>query len=102
MTSCCTDLPATWSRLQSDYLTGTVTVNVTIDSQPVAITFDNGTTFLDAEWLGSPGTTRTWQAYVTPEDLPEDTTVDVQVRIQDDSGPEPVDAFLDAGTITFT
>lgn len=91
-----------WRREQSDWMQGDVSVNVVINAQPVAITFD-GVTYIDAEWMGAPGTTRSWQAYVTPADIPAGVlTTEVVVRIKDTSGPQPVEALLPAGTITFT
>lgn len=102
MTTCsCTDKPTLWPREQTDWLTGTVTVNVTIDTQPVSVSIDSGTTFLDAEWTGSAGTTRGWQARVIPADVPAGLTYQVVVKVHDTSGPDPVDVLLDAGTITF-
>lgn len=101
MTSCCTNDIIEWDRDQRDWLTGAVTVNVEIDAQPVEISFD-GETWITAEWTGSPGMTRIWQAYITPDDIPPGLTYEVTVRITDDNGPQPVEAHLDAGTITFT
>lgn len=102
MSTCCVDKITEWPRAASDFLGGTVEVNVTIDTQPVAITFDGGTTFIDAEWVGAAGTTRDWLAYITPDLLPDAMTVEVFVRITDDSDPlHPVTALIEAGTITF-
>lgn len=102
-TTCCVDELVEWPRASSDYLLGTVNISsgVTITTQPVAITFD-GVTFIDAEWQGSPGTSRDWMAYLTPGDLPAGQTYDVVVRITDTSGEEPVEALITVGTITFT
>ena len=41
-----------------EYLTVTVTADVTLGSQPVALSLDRGVTWLPATWQGDPGTTR--------------------------------------------
>ena len=41
-----------------EYLTVTVTADVTLDAQPVALSIDHGATWLPATWQGEPGTTR--------------------------------------------
>lgn len=101
MSTCCSTDHPQWDRDQSDYLTGSVSVNVPIVSQDVAISFD-GVTWITAEWTGSPGNSRNWEAYLTPGDIPAGQSYEVTVRITDTSGPEPVEAHLNAGTITFT
>ena len=99
MTTCSSDLTP-WDRNQSDWLTGTVTANVTLDAQPVHVSFDE-VTFIEAEWTGPTGVTRGWQAYITPDDLPPTVIAcEVVVRVQDTSGPEPVDVYLRAGIMT--
>lgn len=97
----CTVHNPEWNPLQSDWFTGTATLNVSIDAQTVAVSVDSGTTFLDAAWVGDPGLTRAWQVYLTPDLIPAGLTYQVIVRVGDNSGPEPVSVFLDAGTITF-
>lgn len=41
-----------------EYLTVTVTADVPLDAQPVAVSLDRGTTWLPCVWVGDPGTTR--------------------------------------------
>lgn len=103
ITNCSHDHVTEWVRESRDLMGGDVAVDVTIDAQPVAITFDDGLTFVDADWVGPPDMTRTWLAYITPELLPAAMTVEVLVRITDDTDPgQPIEAYFPAGTITFT
>lgn len=41
-----------------EYVAATVTSDVTLDAQPVTMSVDSGVTWLPAEWVGDPGTTR--------------------------------------------
>lgn len=41
-----------------EYIKATVTCDVVLDTQTVAISIDGKTTWLPATWLGDPGTTR--------------------------------------------
>lgn len=41
-----------------EYLTVTVTADVTLDTQPVALSLDKGVTWLACTWQGSAATTR--------------------------------------------
>lgn len=102
MTTCTTETDIEWPTGQSDWLTGTATVNITIDTQTVEVSIDSGQTYVAASWVGSPAMSREWQAYVTPADLPAGMTYEVLVKIHDTTGPSPVDVILPAGTITFT
>ena len=103
MTSRSTDLPTQWDRVQSDWLVGELTVNVTLDAQPLEISIDSGETFLEASFTGDPGTTRAWQVYVTSADVPVGLTYQVIAHVTDDSDPDhQVDALIECGSITFT
>jgi hypothetical protein len=41
-----------------EYVSATVTADVSLDAQAVTISIDSGATWLPATWVGSPGTTR--------------------------------------------
>lgn len=46
-------------RGATEYVEASVTSDVTLDTQPVAFSFDGGTTWTAAAWTGSPALTRT-------------------------------------------
>lgn len=48
-----------YPRGSEEYLAVTVTADVTLTTQPVAVSLDRGATWLDCTWQGSAGTTRT-------------------------------------------
>lgn len=86
----------TWTRGTTEYLTGTVTADVTLDTQPVAVTFDK-TTFVTAAWTGTAGTTRGWQVLLTDTNLPVNNQSFVYVRVTDN----PEIPLFRAGILTF-
>lgn len=48
-------------RGATEYVEASITADVTLGSQTVALSFDGGTTWVTAAWQGSAGTTRTAQ-----------------------------------------
>lgn len=42
----------------TEYIEATITADVTLDTETVAMSIDGGATWLAASWLGSSGTTR--------------------------------------------
>lgn len=83
-------------RGTQEYRKVTVTADVTLDTQPVAFSLDGGTTWLDAEWTGSTGMTRTARILLGPDNTPDRRSGAVEVRVTDD----PEIPWIKAGTYT--
>ncbi len=69
-------------RGTTEYLDVTVTCDVELGSQAVAISFDRDT-WLNAAWIGSAGTTRTCRVLVADANLPAGRDANVFVRVTD-------------------
>lgn len=79
-----------------EYLSGTVTANVTIGADVVAVSFDR-VTWYPAAWTGPTGTTQTWQLLLGAlVPLPSTTNSTVFVRVTDN----PEAPVMNAGTLT--
>lgn len=67
-------MAATIPSVSTEYLHGPVTASVTLDTQPVQVAFvtpssatpSDATSWVDAEWEGTAGTTRTWRVLIGP------------------------------------
>lgn len=70
-----------------EYLDGTVTASVPLDTQPVHLSYDGGATWLAAEWIGDPGTTRGVQTVDKITWAGPSRTVSVYARVADDEIP---------------
>lgn len=80
-----------------EYVSVTVTADVTLDTQPVAISLDHGTTWLTAGWQGSAGTTRSART-ASPVTFTERDNLPVHVRVTD----TPEIPIIRAGTLNVT
>lgn len=83
-------------RGTTEYISVELTADVTLDDQTVEFSFDEGTTWLAAEAVGSTGTTRTYRHLLTTGETPTASSVEVLVRITD----TPEIPILNAGTLT--
>lgn len=66
-----------------ELLSVSVTADVTLDAQPVEISFDRST-WLSATWIGTAGTTRSAQVLLDATNLPSVGNWPVFVRVTDD------------------
>lgn len=65
-------MAATVPAVSTEYLHGPVTASVVLDTQPVEVAIepktksspDADTVWHTAEWVGDPGTTRTWRLLI--------------------------------------
>lgn len=96
MSGCTTDSARTIVRGSTEYLKVELTADVTLDTQAVDFSLDGETTWLTAEAVGSPGTTRTYRHLLLPEEQPDGFSVEVLVRITD----APEIPIIRAGTLT--
>jgi hypothetical protein len=78
-----------------EYLTVTVTADVTLDTQPVDISFDRQV-WVTAAWQGSSGTTRDARALIDGTNVPAPGVWPVYVRITD----SPETPVVYAGSVT--
>lgn len=76
-----------------EYLSVTVTADVTLDAQPVAISFDR-TTWVACTWQGTAGLTRTASVLANDANLPA-TNSPVFVKVTD----SPEVPIVNAGTL---
>ena len=94
--TCETDNIRTIVRGSTEYLKVTLTADVELDTQDVAFSLDEGTTWLDAEPVGVAGLERVYQHLLIPAEYPDSSVVDVLVRITDN----PEIPLIRAGTLT--
>lgn len=66
----------------TEFLTVTVTSNLTLDAQPVYISFDR-TEWLTASWTGAAGTTRSARVLLDSTNLPPPGKHPVYVKVTD-------------------
>lgn len=85
-------------RGTEEYRTATVKADATLDDQTVEMTLDHGTTWIDAEWVGTAGTTRKARIFITPDNTPSGRSGAVEIRITDN----PEIPWFKAGTYTIT
>ena len=81
-----------------EYISVSVTSDVTLDAQPVAISVDGQVTWLTAAWTGSPGTTRSARVLLNVTNMPVAGESQVYVKVTD--SPE-VPIFAAAGVARF-
>lgn len=74
-------------RGSTEYLTVSVTADITLDAQPVAFSFDR-TIWLPAEWVGTAGTTRSARLLVSDTNLPAPPTTSTAVYVKVTDNPE--------------
>lgn len=67
-------------RGTTEYLYVTVTANATLDTQPIAVSFDK-TNWITASWVGTAGTTRKARVLVSDLNLPAKGSASVYVKI---------------------
>lgn len=79
-----------------EYLTVTVTADVALTDQTVALSLDRGTTWLPCAWIGDEGTSR--QARTTDPHMFTAGTVSVLVKVAD----TPEVPIIKAGQISVT
>lgn len=82
-------------RGTTEYLDVTVRCDFTLSAQPVAFSFDEGSTWLTAAWIGTAGTTRTARLLLNTGNTPAGTGARVYVKVTD-STETP---WLDAGRL---
>lgn len=78
-----------------EYITVTVTADVPLSTQTVALSVDRGVTWLDCSWTGSPDTTRKARTN-TPLTFAAGKTLPVLVRVEN----PPETHIVRAGSIT--
>lgn len=94
--TCTAEEPRIVYRGSTEFLDVEVTASVQLDDDtPVAFSFDNRVTWLEAAWEGSPATTRTASLLVDDELLGTKSTT-VYVRITDN----PEVPIVNAGTVS--
>lgn len=82
---------------ETDYLEIEVTTNVTLGEQPVSVSFDHCATWRDAEWTGSPGTTRVARYLLDASTLTKPSQA-VYLRFVDDpTTPVVLAGYVNAG-----
>lgn len=81
-----------------EYISATVTADVTLDAQAVKISVDDKATWLTAAWTGDPGTTRSCRVLLNGTNMPAAGERPVFVQITD-SPETPIIAA--AGTCRF-
>lgn len=70
-------------RGSTEYLDVTVHCDFTLSAQPVAFSFDEGSTWLTAAWIGTAGTTRTARLLIDGTNTPAGTGAKVYVKVTD-------------------
>lgn len=96
--TCTTEDTRTIHRGTTEYLKVELTADVTLDTQPVEFSLDDGTTWLTAEGIGAAAMTRTYRHLLLPEEQPAGSVVEVLVRITDN----PEIPIINAGSLTIT
>jgi hypothetical protein len=81
-----------------EYLTVSVTADVTLDTQAVKISVDGKTTWLTAAWIGTAGTTRSCRVLLDNTNMPPAGERQVFVQVTDT--PE-IPVFAAAGIARF-
>lgn len=85
-------------RTSVEYLSVSVTSDVTLDTQPVSVSVDDRATWITATWLGAAATTRSARILLNGANMPTAGQRQVYVKVVD-SPETPV--FAAAGTCTF-
>jgi hypothetical protein len=70
-------------RDATEYLTVSVTADVSLTTQPVYISVDNRATWLTATWIGTAGTTRSCQVLLNNTNMPVAGDRQLFVKITD-------------------
>lgn len=79
-----------------EYITVTVTADVPLSTQAVALSVDRGVTWLDCSWTGSPDTTRKARTNTPLTFAASAKTLPVLVRVEN----PPETHIVRAGSIT--
>lgn len=67
-----------------EYVSAVVTADdVILNDQPVEMSFDDRETWKTAEWVGTPGSTRSCRVLANDDDIPRRRETPVFVRITD-------------------
>lgn len=99
MTSCTLEGERDLRKGTKEFVTVTLTSNVTLDSQTVEFSIDDEATWLDAEAVGVAGNVRKYRHLFLPEEIENvNGVVELLVRVTDD----PEVPIFPVGSLTIT